>query len=77
MEQNLYIKCKGTPRYGIWLKDTDSGKWHCWGQAHEIDEQPNVLEEINSGKYIHHFYNDCRNYCEVRYVPLDGAVPNS
>lgn len=67
-----FIKSKGTPRYSVWVKDKISGKWHCWGQVHSPDDYPNLLDDINSGKYYNKFYKGNCNYIEIQYLLNDG-----
>ena len=67
------IKSKGSPKYAVWVKDRNSGRWHCWGQVDSPDSYPNLLDDINSGKYFNSNYKGYHDYVDIKYLPNDGA----
>lgn len=66
------IHSHGRPEYAVWVRDGDTQRWHCWGQVHSPEDHPNLLEEINSGKYFNSNYSGYHNYVEIKFLPNDG-----
>ena len=58
------IKSKGAPEYVVWVKDRRTSKWHAWGQVHSPEDYPNLLEDINAGKYYNRTHKDNHDYVE-------------
>lgn len=71
------IKSNGAPKYAVWVRDRNTQRWHCWGQVADPEGYPNLLEEINSGKYYNSNYKDNHDYDAIQYLPNDGEhCPN-
>lgn len=71
------IKSRGYPKYAVWVKDRSTERWHCWGQIDNPENYPDLLDEINSGKYYNSNYKGDHDYIDIQYLLNDGKhCPN-